>query len=226
MKKMHQSGFAAIEAVLIAIVMGILGFTGWFVWNAKQNTDKSLDAANSSEQAKITAKKTETKKPAATPADETANWLVYSPPNKEYTVRLADGWNLERYQDSSSLYTYDNNDIVAEQGTKAIVTQVEGGKDGGIGFFLSYATQNLDQIYSPGEKQADFKTVDGLTVESYFYVEHSNSDGIGLQEGDSQYTYIIRNGSKIAAVITYSRGLGVANHQDVVEKVAKTFHFN
>jgi len=30
------------------VVVAILGFTGWFVWHAKQNTDKSLDNANKS----------------------------------------------------------------------------------------------------------------------------------------------------------------------------------
>jgi hypothetical protein len=225
MKKLDQKGFAAVEAVLIVVIIGILGFTGWFVWHAKQNTDKSLDAANNSEQAKIKAKKSDSKQTAQT-TDETASWLLYSPPSKEYSVRLADGWKLERYQDSSSLYTFNNNDLVNHQGTKAVVTQVDGGKDGVTGFFLNYATQNLDQIYSPGDRQADLKTVDGMTVESYFYVEHNHTEGLGLQEGDSQYTYIIRKGSSVAVVVTYSRGLGVANHQDVIEKVVKTVHIN
>lgn len=225
MKKLHQTGFAAIEAVLILVVVGIIGFTGWFVWNAKQNADKSLDAANSSEQAKIKAKKAaETNQ--TQPVDETASWLLYEPPGKQYKVRLADGWKLERYQDSSSLYTFNNNDLFVVEGTKAVVTQVEGGKDGGTGFFLNYATQNLDQIYSPGERQADLKTAAGLTVESYFYVEHNAAEGPGLTEGDSQYTYIIRKGGNVALVVTYSKGLQVKNQQETVEKVVKTLHFN
>jgi len=43
----NQSGFAALEAVLILVIIGILGFTGWFVWQAKNNADKSLLPNNS-----------------------------------------------------------------------------------------------------------------------------------------------------------------------------------
>jgi cytoskeletal protein RodZ len=42
-----QSGFSAIEAVLILVIVGMLGFTGWYVWHAKQTADKTLSADNS-----------------------------------------------------------------------------------------------------------------------------------------------------------------------------------
>lgn len=42
-----QSGFAALEAILIVVIIGIVGSTGWFVLNAKRNTDKSLAGNNS-----------------------------------------------------------------------------------------------------------------------------------------------------------------------------------
>jgi cytoskeletal protein RodZ len=42
----NQRGFAAVEAILIVIVLGIIGFTGWFVYHAKQNTDKTLTSAD------------------------------------------------------------------------------------------------------------------------------------------------------------------------------------
>lgn len=48
-RSVTQSGFAALEAVLILVIVAILGFTGWFVWHSKQAADKSLNnTANSS----------------------------------------------------------------------------------------------------------------------------------------------------------------------------------
>ena len=47
-RQKRQNGFAAIEALLIAVIIGIVGFTGWYVLNAKKNTDKSLSSNNSS----------------------------------------------------------------------------------------------------------------------------------------------------------------------------------
>lgn len=45
--KHNQSGFGAIEALLIAVIVGIIGFTGWYVWNSKQLTDNTLSASTS-----------------------------------------------------------------------------------------------------------------------------------------------------------------------------------
>ena len=46
----HQQGFAAVEAILIVIVLGIIGFTGWFVYHSKQSTDKTLNQASTTTQ--------------------------------------------------------------------------------------------------------------------------------------------------------------------------------
>jgi hypothetical protein len=43
-----ETGFSVIEALLILGIVGMLGFTGWFVWHAKQVADKTLTADNSS----------------------------------------------------------------------------------------------------------------------------------------------------------------------------------
>ncbi len=50
MKSMHkkQNGFSAIEAVLILVIVAMIGFTGWYVWHAKQSADKTLTADSSS----------------------------------------------------------------------------------------------------------------------------------------------------------------------------------
>jgi hypothetical protein len=50
MQNNKQSGYAIIETALILFVLCILGITGWFIWNAKQNADRSLDAAATTEQ--------------------------------------------------------------------------------------------------------------------------------------------------------------------------------
>jgi hypothetical protein len=46
-KLKNDSGFSAVEALLILVILGILGGTGWFVWNARQNANKSLTSNNS-----------------------------------------------------------------------------------------------------------------------------------------------------------------------------------
>ncbi len=41
-------GFAAIEGLLILILVGIIGGTGWYVWKAHDKANKSLDNATQS----------------------------------------------------------------------------------------------------------------------------------------------------------------------------------
>lgn len=223
MKKLNQTGFAAIEAVLILVVVAILGFTGWFVWQAKQNTDESLNAANSSEQAIAKAKKSETKQQTQ-PADETTNWLLYESPENGWTIRLADGWQFERYQKSSSIYSF-GSEFALKAGTKATVTEVEGGKDGSTGLSINYATQNIDQIVTPGQKQASLVTKDGLEVEKYYHVWPSDIEGPGPQPGDLQYTYVIRKSSNRVIVVNYSYHPSSIDYHGVVEKAVVTAHF-
>lgn len=47
MKKLSNKGFAAAEALLVVLIVGIVGFIGWYVYQAKQNTDKILTANSS-----------------------------------------------------------------------------------------------------------------------------------------------------------------------------------
>ncbi len=44
--KKDERGFSPVETVLVIVIVAIIGFVGWFVYHAKQNTDKSLNAAN------------------------------------------------------------------------------------------------------------------------------------------------------------------------------------
>ena len=43
----NQSGFGAVEGLLILIIVGILGFTGWYVYHSQQNTSKNLTPTSS-----------------------------------------------------------------------------------------------------------------------------------------------------------------------------------
>lgn len=58
MNRSEQKGFALIEILLVIVILGAIGFTGWFVWHSRQAADKSYnDATRSSQgsQARISA---------------------------------------------------------------------------------------------------------------------------------------------------------------------------
>jgi hypothetical protein len=38
----NETGFSAVETILILVIVGVAGFVGWYVWHIKQATDKDL----------------------------------------------------------------------------------------------------------------------------------------------------------------------------------------
>ena len=49
MKQVRNQGFAIVETLLVVIILGLIGFTGWYVWHSKNAADKTLNTTNSSD---------------------------------------------------------------------------------------------------------------------------------------------------------------------------------
>jgi hypothetical protein len=45
--KRDEHGIGHIESLLVVVIVAIIGFTGWYVYHTKQNSDKALNAAAS-----------------------------------------------------------------------------------------------------------------------------------------------------------------------------------
>ncbi|OVE78965.1 hypothetical protein BVY00_01535 [bacterium G20] len=76
----NHKGFSAIEALLILIIVGLLGSTGWYIWDTKKKTDKNLN----------TAAQTEIK--AAAQKDPTADWTAYSSKEGQFSLKYPSTW--------------------------------------------------------------------------------------------------------------------------------------
>jgi Tfp pilus assembly protein PilE len=222
--KNDEKGFAVLESVLIVVIVAALVGVGAYVWHAQKQTNATLNAASKSAQS--SPEKSAARKKTAQSSDETASWLLYESPGKKYTIRLADGWKLQRYQNSDSLYTFDSKDLIPVPGTKAVVTSVEGGRDGtAVGLFISYIDGGGTTNYK--NPLPSFSTNDGVEVSVYTEVGTSETDGLGgLPPGATGYQYIVKSAGSAFVQVTYGFNASDTDYHTTVEKVLKTLHFN
>jgi Tfp pilus assembly protein PilX len=69
----NQKGLGAVVILLILVVVGIIGGTGWFVYNSQKKTTRSLDNTNKSTSSTTIAEKTAAK----SPVDPYDGWKAY-----------------------------------------------------------------------------------------------------------------------------------------------------
>jgi predicted negative regulator of RcsB-dependent stress response len=82
-----QKGLALLESLLILVIVALIGFIGWYVWNSNKKTNVSLNNANKSSnvapQIKA-AKKSSGSNTSATTSESMANWKGYTDREKYY----------------------------------------------------------------------------------------------------------------------------------------------
>lgn len=89
----NHSGFSAVEALLILIIVGILGFTGWYVYHAKQTSNKDYSAAANSTVPSY-KKKTATKPTATVAPDPYTGWKSASLKYEKVAYKYPSDWTV------------------------------------------------------------------------------------------------------------------------------------
>jgi type II secretory pathway pseudopilin PulG len=83
--KKSQDGFSAVEGLLIAVIVGMLGGVGWYVWHSQQQADETYSQ---------TANSTATPKTKKTSSSTTNKDLKYLEV-KEWSVKFSLSSNVE-----------------------------------------------------------------------------------------------------------------------------------
>lgn len=90
MKK--QQGFSLVEGLLIVLVLGVIGFGGYYVWSQQQkknNADTSQQATPESDQAQNNDKKTVPEQEIDKPTSKRVSV-------KHFSIELPEGWNQNK----------------------------------------------------------------------------------------------------------------------------------
>lgn len=224
-----QRGFSAVEVLLIVVVTGILGFTGWYVYQSTKLANKNYASVPSTSTPKSSTSSTP-------PTDPTANWLLYTSPDGHYSVRLADGWNLTQNcnQALETYYTGNSDPLALKSGTKATVDNQCNGKDGNP--ILSFEWYDLSDPTQGGQKildsfntadnpqyQLSFTTNSGQAVDKY-YMKVTTEGDVNHPQVGTYYEYVIKNKAGFVLVFNFypPANPSVVDRHTVVESAVKT----
>jgi cytoskeletal protein RodZ len=90
--KNDQNGFSAVEAVLIIVIAGMIGFVGWYVYRAMKNTNNAYSSSLADSTGSSAKFKHKSSKKGAANADPTANWTTVKSPDASFTFKLPQSW--------------------------------------------------------------------------------------------------------------------------------------
>lgn len=113
MKK--QNGSSALEGLLILVIVGILGFTGWYVLHVKQTADNSLNSSANTNIAVESTKKSSSSTQVTSQAQASpyAGWKSYTLKYEKISFKYPADWSLKDRSVATTGCTYPGVDEVS-----------------------------------------------------------------------------------------------------------------
>lgn len=143
-KRLYHAGFTIVEPLLILIVLGIIGFTGWYMFRAKNSADASYTNASKSASSTVNATKA-TKSSFADPGAY-AGWKSYTMQYEKLSLQYPASWTLKDY--STAAGKHDDISLTAADGFG--FNFIDGVQDGGDAIPLSNEAVPVTFLGKPG----------------------------------------------------------------------------
>jgi hypothetical protein len=142
--ELNQNGFAALESLLILVIIAIIGGTGYFVWHSKSQVNKNLNNAAVSNSSTDTKNNLSSNNPYA-------GWKTFSAPREKFTLKYPSDW-VEASGNNDGQYTLTSPDGLIVAYTYLNTLDQE---DGGCGHQSACPKQNILSIdtISPSNHQ-------------------------------------------------------------------------
>jgi len=93
MISIKRAGVGFMRTIVLVVFLGVAGFLGWFVWQSKINTEKSLNNTDRAQTAIIGNGEKNTEIRDQVPAgDITADWTPFSSQEGKFSLRYPRAW--------------------------------------------------------------------------------------------------------------------------------------
>jgi hypothetical protein len=239
-----ESGFGAVEGVLILVVVLVLAGAGWYVWHKNKNSTTA--ASNSVATTPTPTQSAKTSKvpyakigPKCTTADKTVNGELFTASNNLYSICIPDGWHIldQAYQIQTGYYWgsvfADAAGLGYKAGSNPVVDQTTEGKDGPFAFSFGEGDSSDGYYGQPLDadnwvKGSSIKAVNSTGVS--YSVTATVNPGIGvgaIPKGTKEYTFSFNSSKKVLGLAAnYNIFPGDKNQLDLIEKVLSTLKFN
>lgn len=217
MIKVNQKGFSVIEVLIVIVVIGLAGATGWLVYN-RQNNKSDLEQQPTVQEGQAKQSTTDENKEAEKKLS--ANWLLRQ--SSGASIRVPDGFNfLADAGEDFDLWLPDQpqGDLVYNEGTLAKVVG-EPHKHFELGLIVRYNKEGFNDI---GTKVKELKTYSGLNVDVKLFEQTTDPDGLGFPKGAKYLKYTVTKGSDYINIDYVYLGNG---YVDAIEEMVKTATIN
>lgn len=185
----NHKGFTLIEGLLIVLIVGMLAGVGYYVYNTKKTSDKSLDSASSTE---ITAAG---KRADSGAEDPTKDWKAYSNKEGVYSLKHPASW----VQAPNATMCSEGLLLI---GANAASVGTCASENGGQMQVSSMAGDLRSQYELKAANYTDLKTED-VTVagvvgkkQSGTYKASPDAEGMGPSTGEKVVTYFFYTNGK------------------------------
>lgn len=221
MRHINQKGLGLVQVLLLLVIVGLIGGTGFYVYKSQKETNKSLDSAKSTIDDLSQQDQQGDTEQAAT---EEETWLLFEPDDKAYSVRIPDGWQTISL--NNNLYILNADKMVYTKDTKATVEKLtDGGWDGPSRLAIYNPGSYYDQIVREGTRVGTITTNHGLVAHKYVYKQEAEPEGIGYQKGDTGYNYYFEADGRYIQ-IAHTVSIGQTDQHELIERMIKTLQVN
>ncbi len=233
MRTKRQSGFTAVEGLVILLIVVVLCGVGYYVWNknkTKTTTTTTSTIANGKDGSGEGQPATN-KTPCTITGGVNGKYLIsYSGSTAStylYGFCAPDGWSLVKNASEHS-FSADASALKYSNGADLTVTQKNGGSDGVGAFAVVYDSSGATQSFpaSAGYTKVGTVSAPKVTGTEYYKLHNTTESGLGaVPKGTKEYEYyFVKDGKSVQ--IGYRIFPGDTDNTATVTKIAQTVNID